>query len=331
MMPPAFWSNPPDRPGWQAALLAPAATLYAFGTAWRLARGTPFRASVPVVCVGNLTAGGAGKTPTVIALVDRCRAAGAEPHVVSRGYGGRLAGPVRVDPRLHSASDVGDEPLLMAAFAQVWVARDRAAGACAAGEAGAGAILLDDGFQNPALAKDLAIVVVDAEAGFGNACVIPAGPLREPVDRGLARADLVLSIGGEAAQERFRATWAGRIPCPILTATLEPLRTGMDWAGLRTLAFAGIGRPAKFFATLRGLGAEIVREVPLGDHQPLTPALMKRMEIEAQALGAQLVTTEKDAVRLPAAFRQKVLTLPVRLRFDNLAAMDAALMRLFRP
>jgi tetraacyldisaccharide 4'-kinase len=179
------------------------------------------------------------------------------------------------------------------------------------------------------VSKDLSLVVVDAEIGFGNGRVIPAGPLREPVEAGMKRADLVLSIGDAAAQARFRAQWGGRIPCPVLTAALEPLRTGMDWVGLRTLAFAGIGRPGKFFRTLRGLGAVVVREVELGDHQPLTAALMKRMEIEAQALGAQLVTTEKDAVRLPHAFRQKVLTLPVRLRFDDPGAVDAALGRLF--
>jgi len=328
MKPPAFWSNPPERAGWQAAALAPVAALYALGTARRLVRGTAYRPAVPVVCVGNINAGGTGKTPTVMALVERCRAAGAEPHIVSRGHGGRIQGPARVDPARHDAAEVGDEPLLLSAFAPVWVARDRAAGARAAEAAGAGMILLDDGFQNPGLSKDLSIVVVDAEMGFGNGRVIPAGPLREPVEQGMRRADLVMSIGDDAAQSRFRTRWGQLIPCAVMTAALEPLRTGMDWAGLRTLAFAGIGRPEKFFRTLRGLGADVVRTVPLGDHQPLTVALMKRMEIEAQSLGAQLVTTEKDAVRLPASFRAKVLTLPVRLRFDDPAAIDDALSRL---
>jgi tetraacyldisaccharide 4'-kinase len=213
----------------------------------------------------------------------------------------------------------------------VWVARDRAAGAKAGEAAGAQVLLLDDGFQNPSVAKDLAIVVVDAAIGFGNGSVIPAGPLREPVERGMARADLVISIGDAASQESFRATWGAKLNRPILTAALEPLRTGMDWQGLRTLAFAGIGRPEKFFGTLRDLGADVVRSVALGDHQPLTTGLMTRMDLEARALGAQLVTTEKDAVRLPAAFRQSVLTLPVRLRFDDPIAVDAILTGLRAP
>ena len=328
MISPKFWHRP--KPDWRAQALRPLGSVYAWATARRLAKGQPAHMGIPVVDVGNINAGGTGKTPTVMAVVDHLRGLYHQPHIVSRGYGGRLEGPVMVDPARHSASDVGDEPLLLAAFAEVWVAKDRAKAARAAQQAGATVVVLDDGFQSPALVHDLAIVVVDAERGFGNGLCLPAGPLREPVAVGLARADLLLSIGDTAAQHRFDGY---KLPTrlPHVRASLEPLQTGMEWSGARVLAFAGIGHPEKFFATLRGLGANIVHAEALGDHQDLTTTLMRRLETDARTRDAQLVTTEKDAVRLPAAFRSRVITLPVRLKLPENNAMFEALNRLPRP
>ena len=324
MRAPGFWHG---EPGLLSALLSPLGLIYAGATRRRLAQGPRQRVGVPVICVGNLNAGGTGKTPVVIALAERLRDRGVVAHAVSRGHGGTLDGPVRVDERRHSASDTGDEPLLLAAFLPTWVARDRVAGAQAAVAAGAQVILLDDGFQNPGLAHDLSIVVVDAHVGFGNGRVIPAGPLREPIKTGLARADIVLSVGDAAAQARFSARWGQAVTLPRVSGSLEPLPMGLPLKGLPVLAFAGIGRPEKFFQTLKAMGADIRATHALSDHQPLSDALMTRMLREARAIGAQVVTTEKDAVRLPSPLRAQVMTVPVRLRVADWGPVDAALDR----
>lgn len=321
MRAPRFWFR---GPGLVANLLRPLGALYGATTARRMAR-PGVQVDVPVISVGNINVGGTGKTPVVIALAQTLGAQDVAVHLVSRGYGGSFAGPVQVNERHHHADAVGDEPLLLSAFAPTWVARDRVAGAHAAVAAGAAMLILDDAHQNPGLKKDLSLVVVDAGVGFGNRLCIPAGPLRESVAAGLARADAVVVIG--SADER--AAFLSREPrvqaLKVIEGELRPLPTGMPWEGLRVMAFAGIGRPEKMFATLRELGADLVRTVALDDHQPLSLALMQRLEAEAQALGARLVTTEKDAMRLPQRLRASVLTLPVRLEFSDPSAVESLL------
>lgn len=321
MRAPGFWFRPPGAAAW---LLAPLGAVWAAATRRRLARPGR-RVPVPVVCLGNLVAGGAGKTPAAIALARRLAARGIAAHVVCRGWGGRLAGPVRVDPARHGVAEVGDEALLLAGLAPTWAARDRAAGARAAAAAGAALVLLDDGFQNPDPAKDLSILVVDAEQGFGNGLCLPAGPLREPVAAGLARAGLVLLVGAAPARAACLARHPALAARPLALAELRPVETGIDWRGRPVVAFAGIGRPEKFFATLRGLGARIVAAHPLPDHAPFPEALLRRLLREAEAAGALLVTTDKDAVRLPGWMRGRALPLPVTLEPVDWGPIEAAL------
>ncbi|MGH7055051.1 MAG: tetraacyldisaccharide 4'-kinase [Stellaceae bacterium] len=288
-----------------------------------------YRAPVPVICVGNLVAGGAGKTPVVLALAIRLRTAGVAAQIVTRGYGGRLNGPVRVDPARHDAAAVGDEPLLLAKETAVWVARDRAAGARAAAAAGAGAILLDDGFQNPALAKSLSLIVVDAAYGFGNGRVIPAGPLRESLARGLKRADAVILLAADPAARRPAALpLPGDLPIvPARLAAIDQAR----WAGERLVAFAGIGRPEKFFAMLRAVGAEVVGARAFPDHHPFRTGEIAALRRDATRLGARLVTTRKDFVRLPAAERAGIAVLDIAIGWPDPAALTRLLAPILPP
>ncbi len=306
MRAPAFW----DREGAALSiLLAPLGAGFALVGRLRRSRAVAWRAPVPVICVGNLVAGGAGKTPVALSVGGRLAARGLEYCYLTRGYGGSLSGPIRVNPATHDAGQVGDEPLLLAGAAPCWVARDRAAGARQAAAAGARAIVMDDGHQNPALIKDFSLVVIDGETGFGNGRVIPAGPLREPVAQGLARADAVAILGAD------RAGVARSIPdgVPVLYATLEPTPGSRDLAGATVFAFAGIGRPAKFFATLEAMGCELAGRREFPDHHPYSATESRAILDAAAALDAVPVTTEKDAVRLAPEFRQQVKTVAVEV------------------
>lgn len=324
MRTPVFWYRPP---GLAAAALAPLGALYGLAGRRRMAGAVPRRVGVPVVCVGNLVAGGAGKTPVGLAVADALLARGVAAHALTRGHGGRERGPLRVDPARHGAGDVGDEALLLAAALPCWVARDRAAGAGAAVAGGAGAIVMDDGFQNPGLFKDLSLVVVDGAVGFGNGRLIPAGPLRERIAEGIGRADALVILGQDRAG--VAALAAGR---PVLRARLEPPADHADLRGRRVLAFAGIGRPEKFFATLESLGAVLAARVPFADHHPYRPAEVAALLERAAALDALPVTTAKDAVRLPAGLRAgpdaRIRVLPVTVAWEDPARLHRLLDRL---
>jgi len=330
MQPPDFWKNEPNDAGLWPAVLSPLSKLWQWAGRRRWQQGAHAKLGVPVICIGNVNLGGTGKTPTVIETVTRLIAMGKTPHVVSKGYKGQIVGPTRVEPAIHTANDVGDEPLLLAAFAPTWVSKDRLAGARAAEAAGADVIVLDDGLQNPALAKDLTIMVVDAEIGFGNGHVMPSGPLRETIEAAVAKTDLLLTIGRQAAaHDVFRDKWNALKPLPHIRSSIEPLQTGMEWQGMSALAFAGIGRPEKFYNTLKDLGVIVKATRSFDDHQAIPTSLLARLEKEAWQLGAQLVTTEKDAVRLPKKWQQKVLTVPVRLKIHQSKAFDKALKAIF--
>lgn len=307
MRPPRFWDAGPDHP--EARLLAPLSAAYGALTARRMDRPGA-RAGCPVLCVGNLTLGGAGKTPTALALAALLRELGRTPAFLSRGYGGRMAGPVRVDPATHDAAAVGDEPLLLARLAPTVVSRDRLAGAALCHALGADAVVMDDGLQNPSLAKDLALAVVDAGAGIGNGLTFPAGPLRAPLARQWAHVAGLILIGDGAPGDAV-AREAETRGLPVHRARLVP--EGTDAAGRRCLAFAGIGRPQKFFATLAEAGAVLVGTRAFQDHHPFRAGDLRALAAEAERLGADLVTTEKDAVRLPLDFRHRVRVLAVRL------------------
>ncbi|MBY6263074.1 tetraacyldisaccharide 4'-kinase [Azospirillum sp. 412522] len=318
MKTPAFWYRPP---GLASTLLAPLGALYGLAVRRRIAGTVPHRVAAPVICIGNLVAGGAGKTPVGLALIAALQARGVAVHALTRGHGGREAGPLAVEPGRHGAADVGDEAILLAEAAPCWVARDRVAGAECAVAAGAGTIVMDDGFQNPALHKDLALIVADGAVGFGNGRLVPAGPLRERVADGLARADALVILGED--RHGLAALAGGR---PVLTARLEPdPEAAARLAGRTVLAFAGIGRPEKFFATLEALGARIVERAPFADHHPYRPAEAAALIDRASALGALPVTTAKDAVRLPQELRAKVAVLPVSVRWTDEGALDALL------
>jgi tetraacyldisaccharide 4'-kinase len=322
MREPAFWYRPPSL---MSRLLAPLGAIYGAVTVRRMTR-VGVSAGIPVLCVGNYHLGGAGKTPTTLALVKILRGMGEQPFVVSRGYGGTIEGPVRVDQTLHTAADVGDEPLMMAAFVPVVVSRDRVAGAALARVQGASTVLLDDGFQNPALAKDASLIVIDASRGVGNGSVFPAGPLRAPLEPQIARTDALIVIGEGRAADGIADTLIKR-SAPVLRTRLVPDEDSVAaLRGQRVLAFAGIGDPARFFATLRNGGVNVIEERAFSDHHPFTASEIEALVAEAKAESLILVTTEKDMARIRSDARlvrhaENIRVLSVTLDIGDEAAL----------
>ena len=325
MREPAFWWRPH---AWPSLVLAPLGWIYGAIAAKRLRRQGE-HVGVPVFCVGNYTLGGAGKTPTVLALLELLRAEGQRPFVLTRGYRGTLQGPLLVDASKHSAIEVGDEPVLLSAVAPVVVAADRVAGAKLALERGASVVIMDDGFQNPSLAKQLSLVVVDAARGLGNGSVFPAGPLRAPFVDQLERTDALVIIGEGAAADALAAAVARR-SAPVLRARLVP--DAADVVSLRdkrALAFAGIGDPEKFFATLRASGIDVAATRSFADHHAYRKTELSALRAEAQQNGLTLVTTAKDLARLGPA-GTGISVLKVSLVFENQALVRQLVARAVR-
>jgi tetraacyldisaccharide 4'-kinase len=318
MRPPEFWSRNEPAARLIATALSPLGYFYGATVAWKHRRQRPWRSSASVVCVGNLTVGGSGKTPVAIALAGMFQAKGATVAFLSRGYGRRSSDAILVDAQDDSAADVGDEALLLSRIAPTIVSRNRAEGARLAEQHGADVIVMDDGHQNFTLAKDVALVVVDGENAFGNGGIVPVGPLREPVHQGLARADAVILMGDGAPPLSGFAR-------PVFRARLMSDRL---FDGQKLIAFAGIGRPDKFFASLRALGAKLVEMHAFADHHAYTAAELAMLRDRAKNTGAGLITTEKDLVRLSVSDRIGIDVLPVHAMFEDPAALERFLIPL---
>ena len=329
MREPRFWARDVDPRSREAAplmrlLLTPLAWIYSEITHRRIARAEPLKVRSVVICVGNLTAGGVGKSPIVAALRDdleqktQLRVA-----TLSRGYKGKLKGPLKVDPELHTAEDVGDEPIMLAQSGESWIGADRAATGQQMSNDGVDIIIMDDGHQNPSLHKDLSLVVVDASSGFGNGHVIPKGPLREPVDEGLARADAIVVMGYGSPPDEITKSSLPKFNA-VLTASETPPQKPY-------VAFAGIGRPEKFFDTLRALDVDVRDAVPFPDHHNYSSGDLSYLRKLAADSEATLITTDKDLARLKNDARHGIVTLPVEIVFDDRADLDKLLADVIKP
>ncbi|MGY8999394.1 MAG: tetraacyldisaccharide 4'-kinase [Rhodospirillales bacterium] len=329
MQPPDFWYN--QKSSLLSFLLAPVGWIYGLTSAIQQDRATPWQAPVPIICIGNLVAGGQGKTPTALSFGSSLRAHGKNIHFLSRGYGGSLKGPLQVNLNSHTAAEVGDEPLLLAATSPSWISIDRQAGIEAAYKAGAEIIVMDDGFQNPSIKKDLSVIVIDGETGFGNGRLIPAGPLREGVTVGLARAQALIIIGNDKFNLKGGlsdiATGYSHKKIKIFTAKLKPENAALKLQGKKIYAFAGIGRPKKFFETLLEIGCNLIGAKAFADHHLYTKKEISSLLNISKREEATLVTTAKDHVRVPPFHKKDIVIVSVTLDWTDTSALD----RLLKP
>jgi len=320
MKTPSFWSSKT----FLSTLLVPVSIIYdMIGTLSR-AKIRPAAFPVPIICIGNLTAGGAGKTPVALYIGERLKAKNINAYFLSRGYGGRLEGPVLVKPEKHKAADVGDEPLLLAELLPTVVAKDRVSGANYAITKGAKAIIMDDGFQNRSIIKSLSLLVIDGFRGFGNGRLIPAGPLRERPEDGFKRAHAVIVIN--------RTTTLPKLPTdrPAFFARTYP-KDAANFKGKKLFAFCGIAYPQKFFEMLRTTGAKVVEEIAFADHYQYTALDLRKLLLKSYVEDALLITTSKDYARLPEQFRDSVAVMELGIEFENPAIFDSVLDYIVKP
>jgi tetraacyldisaccharide 4'-kinase len=327
MRTPKFWYN--QKSSALSFLLAPLGRVYGLTHNIIHKFTKPWQSPIPVICVGNLVAGGHGKTPAALSICNILKSNRKAVHFISRGYKGSLSGPLLVDPKIHTANEVGDEPLLLSEIAPTWISANREASIILAHKMGAEIIIMDDGFQNPSVKKDLSIIVVDGEIGFGNGHLIPAGPLREDMATGLSRASAIIIIGEDKLDLKSMlsnfTTHPPQDPLKVITAQLKPVANPQSISKKKVLAFTGIGRPEKFFNTLAKMDCNIIRTKSFADHHQYTKKEIASLHKIARIDNAQLITTSKDYVRLTASQQKYIIAVPVILDWEDSSSLDGLL------
>ena len=316
MLFPNFWLEPKFKQSFLPYLLYPISLFWLGLSKIKVKLNSSYQSPIPIICVGNLTVGGNGKTPTALKIRCLLKDLGYKPHILSRGYRARIKGPHLVDPLTDSFVDVGDEALLMASYGSTWISRNRSAGVKAAINSGADVIVLDDGYQNQSIEKNLSILVIETSIGFGNGYLIPAGPLRENISHGMKKADLIITIGDQSTQDDFRSKNPFLKEFPVIQARLKPKENTLNLKGEKVVAFAGIAHPSKFKATLENLGAIIISFRAFSNHKPFGMRQLNKLLLEAKTKKAILVTTQKDFVRIPSELQDNFKAIEVELEID---------------